>query len=219
MTDKKWTAAACVLIAVAILALLYGEGDEGEPAPFLESMSLDQVSYQTQWEQFRQKAGISDEARIEDFHLIQKGRDHVYSLRFRIVDERDGSYAIYNYNRCFACTAEEENKDYLGKTVSDEWVQYPRLLEAKQFFAYLDAGLRERAVRWDEYPYYLITSSGEYESLGMPGTYYRLSQAGLTKMEFESRPSADGFNLQIIGSETPGPFSVDEKTVHLMLSF
>lgn len=218
MSKKGWGIVGCALIVSVLLVIVYAEKTKIRPVPFLEQMSLDQVSFQAQWEQFRQRVGISEEARIENFHLIHDKNQNAYSIRFKVVDEVDDGFVIYTYRKCFSCSVEEEkNKDYIGRNVADSWIQYPRLIEAEHFFEKLDAGMRQEAIRPNKFAYYLITSSGESESIGLPGEYYRLNHSGLKKMKFESRPSADGFNLHIIGSNTPGPFSTEvDNTVHLI---
>ncbi|MED4585364.1 hypothetical protein P9578_21505 [Brevibacillus choshinensis] len=190
-----------------------------KPAPFLTQPSLEQVSFDDQWQTFRQQAGITEEAMLEEFHLIHDEKQNTVSVRMRIIDQVDGQFYSYLYTRCYSCPVEEQKgKDVLTKREGVYKTPVPRLTSADDFFRKLDIGMKDQVIVRNEFPYYLIVSSGEYASIGLPGTYYRVKETGLERMSFPDKPKVDGFYIQLIGSETPGPFSSSEKSIQLIFS-
>ncbi|MDF2682276.1 MAG: hypothetical protein K0R47_3466 [Brevibacillus sp.] len=161
--------------------------------------------------------GISEKALLEEFHLIHDKRQNIVSIRMRIIDQVDGQYDSYSYKRCYSCPVEEQKEqDVLTKRERVRKTPVPRLVEADNFFRVLDVGMKDQVIARKEFQYYLIVCNGEYASIGLPETYYRVEESGLDRMTFHDKPETDGFSIQIIGSEKPGPFPSGEKSVQLI---
>lgn len=198
---------------------MYGLRESVEPAPFLTQPSLEQVSFHQQWQTFRQKVGLSEKALLEEFHLIHDEKQSIVSVRLRIIDQVDDQFYRYLYKRCYSCPVEaQKGQDVLEKREGVFKEPVPQLVEADHFFRILDVGLQDQAISRNEFSYYLIRGDGEYASIGLPGTYYDVKETGLERMTFPGKPEAEGFSIQIIGNETPGPFPSGEKSVQLIFS-
>lgn len=217
---KRWKLfwAGCFLVALAG-AGIGGRwaGDRAKAISFLEQPSLQHVSFQERWAQFRQKAGISDEARVEEFRLMYDRQQHALSIRMRLLDEAGGQTYRYFVNQCYRCSAEPEKGQGIVRK-SREAARLPagQLVAAERFFQMLDVSMEAQTISRKDFAYYLIASDGGQEAIALPGTYYRVNGNGLERLTFAGSPQAEGFHLEIRGSETPGPFASSEQDVHFV---
>lgn len=210
--------AGCLVVVLAGFGGWYTEAAE-TPVPFLTQTSLDRVSFQDQWDRFRQQAGISEDARVEEFHLIHDQRQQAVSLRLQILDEVDGQFYRYLSKACYDCPVKgESGKAVWKKRRLDiaEAGETKRLAKATSFFQALDAGMQSAEISRSDFPYYVIASDGTYETVALPGTYYQVKRSKVKRMPSSNREDAAGFSIKIRGSGTPGPFPSSDEDVLLL---
>lgn len=210
------------LFAVLLSAGMYWFNQEASQIrhiPFFEKQALDQVNFRQLWESFRQKAGISEDARIKDYKLVYDQQGQIESLRFSVLDPMDSGYLKHTYHTCRACEDQEKSIFSTAKQKL-EGVDHHKNIEADRFFTMLDTVFRDRSWHREGFSYYLAVSEGVPASVALPGTYYALAETEMRPLPFaEGKDRAvEGVTMQIIGADSPGPFSTDEhNAVNILL--
>ncbi|MED4785101.1 hypothetical protein [Brevibacillus choshinensis] len=60
------------------------------------------ASFHQQWQAFRQQVGISEEALLEEFHLIHDSKQNIVSVRMRIIDQVDDQFLAISMRNAIA---------------------------------------------------------------------------------------------------------------------
>lgn len=184
-----------------------------EKVPFYHQVDFNKVNNGVSWASFSEKLNITNQhAKIENFKLTIDKNHNVVSLTFDVIDKVNNEFNIYHYNNCFSCEYEEENHIRISKNTVNEWVQYDRLINAKEFFSKLDILQQERFFKDIQFEKFTIYSSGWYEGIGLEGDYFTLDDRTIQKIDIKPNMHYEGFNLWIRESNRPSNVSSEIET-------
>lgn len=213
----KWTV-PIVLLVVVFIAVLVIKGGNVKQIPFIQQSKLQEISFSSYWEKFREELDLTENAKIMDFKIIYDKEGQIYKVEFDLIDNKDS----YIYRHCFLCPHVEENKLTLIQNTSHDRVSdTDQYISGESFFNKLDL-LRSKSQFLDEqtFAYYMIQSRGRNEGVALKGEYFELIGNELKKLVPPEPPkvSYEGFNLQIVGNEVPTAFgTAEDNTITVLL--
>lgn len=202
---------AMIPFIVICLGIYLLNQDDVKPIPFYKHSDFTSLNNSASWKEFKETLNISDyNAKIANFKLIIEDNKKIYSVKFDIIDHTDGKFTYYWYQNCYSCT-QEENKPFIKKFERQESPEYYHLMDANSFFTKLDLLKKEGFINNTSFPYNIIWLKGTNESIAYPGEYFLLLDKQLQKLE-KSNARFSGYNLQVIGNNSPERFSTTEET-------
>jgi hypothetical protein len=212
--SKKTFLITISLAFIVIGFIIYFNIDHVKHIQLLKTNKLDVVNFSESWNSFRESLNISEKhAKIEDFELIINQNNNIHSIRFDIVDRTDDKFLLYRYSNCFLCDTEGENQPKVNRNTSNKWLQYERLINAHTFFSKLDMLNGLKVIDSSKFDFTGIFSTGEYESIGLPGQYYSLNKNTLNKIEkSQENTSFKGYNVRVIRNQSVNNFSTTDKS-------
>jgi hypothetical protein len=215
---KKWILTGAIILLAIITAIVYFTEDYVKKVPLYEKADFTNVNNKESWRLFSKELKVSErKAKIQDFQLILDKQNRIYSIRFDLVDKNKDTFTVYHYSHCFSCEIKEENQVQISKSTVSEWLQYNKLVNANLFFLALDQLNQKDFFQDSKFEYRLLVSSGWTENRLVEGNYFLLKNSNLQKVDNKaSNTISTGFNLQVIGSESPSNFSTDKDTTKIV---
>jgi hypothetical protein len=144
----------------------------------------------------KQKLGISEYTKIEDFDASFESSGAIKELSYMLITKDNKGIVLYNVS-----FSSSKNKYIIKQTKVSEWLQYDRLINEDQFFyalSYLDL---KQVKPQKEYPYYTIKCSGDYTNWGVKDfDNFLISDNGFSKLKNEELP-VDGYVFWIFGNK------------------
>ncbi|MGJ7912497.1 hypothetical protein [Neobacillus sp. LXY-1] len=217
MKLKTWSITGSIAL-LAIIVVLYFSQNHIKKVPIFKQSDFNSVNSVKSWKKFSEELKISEKGtKIEDFQLILDKNNHIYSVKFELVEKVNDKFTVLQYSHCYSCETEGENRVYISKSTSDEWLQYNKLIEANRFFSALEQLNQQGFFEGSKFNYHLLVSSGWTENIQVDGDYYILQNSNLKKMdEVSTSKKSKGFNMQDIGSDRPSNFSTDKETTKIV---
>lgn len=180
--------------------------------PFFSEENIYQLDIEKDWQAFKKELEItSEDIRIQDFSVDLTNAGNIETVRFDLAIQHKNKFTIYHYNGCQFCPEETDNQIRISKSTVDEWLQYPRMVNADEFFNKLQIINQQKIFNRDKELDVFLVSSGWNEGIALPGEYYLLEENKLRKLI----PASDnlyyhGFNLQLV--EDNNQATTDENT-------
>ncbi|MBU3157353.1 hypothetical protein [Clostridium estertheticum] len=144
----------------------------------------------------KQKLGISEYTKIEDFVASFEKSGAIKELRYKFLTNDNKGIVLYNVN-----FSSNKNQYIINTTKVSEWVQYNRLITEEQFFYALDSLDLKQLKPKVEYPLYSIRCSGDYTSWNaQDSNNFLISDKGLNKLNNEDLP-VSGYTFWIYGNK------------------
>ena len=147
----------------------------------------------------KQKLGINESTKIEDFVASFEKSGAIKELRYEFLTNDNKGIVLYNVN-----FSSNKNQYIINTTKVSEWVQYDRLITEEQFFyalKYLDLKKVKPKV---EYPYYSIRCSGDRTSSSwnaQDSNNFLITDKGIDKLNNKDLP-VNGYTFWIYGNTT-----------------
>lgn len=144
----------------------------------------------------KQKLGISEYTKIEDFDASFENSGAIKELRYTFLTKDNKGIVLYNVN-----FSSNKNNYIIKSTKVSEWLQYDRLINEEQFFYILNYLDLKQVKPQVEYPYYTVKCSGDYTSWGVKNfDNFLITDNGLKKLKNEELP-VSGYTFWIFGNK------------------
>lgn len=144
----------------------------------------------------KQKLGISEYTRIEDFYASFENSGAIKELRYTFLTKDNKGFVLYRVN-----FSSNKNNYIIKPTKVSEWLQFDRLINQGQFFYALNYLDLKQVKPQLEYPYYTVKCSGDYASWGVKDyDNFLITDNGLNKLKNDELP-VSGYVFRIYGNK------------------
>jgi len=144
----------------------------------------------------KQKLGISEYTKIEEFVASFENSGAIKELRYEFLTNDSKGIVLYYVN-----FSSNKNEYIINATKVSEWVQYDRLITEEQFFYALDCLDLKQLKPKVEYPLYSIRCSGDYTSLNaQDSNNFLILDKGLNNLNNKDLP-VSGYTFWIYGNK------------------
>jgi hypothetical protein len=144
----------------------------------------------------KQKLGISEYTKIENFDANFDSLGAIKELRYTFLTKDNRGIVLYNVN-----FSSNKNSYIINPIKVSEWLQYDRLINEEQFFYSLNYLELKQLKPQLEYPYYTVKCSGDYISWSVKNfDNFLITDNGLKTLNKEELP-VSGYAFWIYGNK------------------
>lgn len=161
----------------------------------------------------KQKLGISEYAKIEDFDASFENSGSIRELKYSFLTKDNNGIVLYQIN-----FSSNKNKYIIKPKKVSNWLQYDRLINEDQFFYALSCLDLEKAKPQEEYPYYTVRCSGDYTNWGVKAfENFLITDNRLKKLKDGDLP-VGGYAFWVFGNKRTGEnsYSSDNSRAYIL---
>lgn len=160
------------------------------------STNIYTIDFKRDYDAIKQKLGISESTKLEDFNASFDGSGAITELRYTLITKYATGIVLYHVNFL------SNKKKYIIKPIKvSEWLQYDRLINDDQFLYVLKNLDLKQIKPQEEYPFYTIGCRGDCTSWGVKDfENFLITTNGLKKLSNEELP-VDGYSFWIYGNK------------------
>lgn len=189
-----------VIIICVIVVPLLGKGYfQRQRKVSASSSNIYNIDLKNDLKAIKQKLDVKGNVKIDNFNVSFEESGMIKSLEFRFLVRENNGVVIYNVD------LSPNKEEYAIKPQRvKQWLQYDRLINEEQFF-YALSHLNIKEVKpKQEYPYYSMRCSGEYQQWAMTEwNNFFITDSGLKKIEDNKAP-LDAYLFWFFGNKKVG---------------
>jgi hypothetical protein len=163
----------------------------------LNSVSINAIDFQKDWKLIKEKLGVNEDTRLEEFNLNYNTDGTIRDLKFELILRKDEGFVYY-----FIDLLPHKRKYILHSKKIEQWLQYDRLVTAERFFHHISLLNLADTRPSGPYEWYVISSRGElvHYAIKEDNKFLIISKGNLRNIRNEEFP-VKGFCISSYGMQ------------------